>query len=97
MDSKIPLSSSESLAFFTLPIFHHINESFCRRHLIRLWQRDPENAWVTPEQLSRAWKSLYDGITPESQVFPLEPYVRGPARGAFRDKAAVSSNGRHLE
>ncbi|KAJ9246442.1 hypothetical protein DTO207G8_8942 [Paecilomyces variotii] len=68
-----------------------------QRHLIRLWQRDPENAWVTPEQLSRAWKSLYDGITPESQVFPLEPYVRGPARGAFKDKTAVNSNGRHSE
>ncbi|KAK7941017.1 Clavaminate synthase-like protein [Apiospora aurea] len=47
-----------------------------KRHLLRLWLRDPENAWETPEVLRPRWAQLYDGITPESQVFPLEPYIR---------------------
>ncbi|KAK8088808.1 TfdA family taurine catabolism dioxygenase TauD [Apiospora hydei] len=47
-----------------------------KRHLLRLWLRDPENAWETPEVLRPRWAQLYDGITPESQIFPLEPYIR---------------------
>ncbi|GAW26321.1 putative taurine catabolism dioxygenase [Rosellinia necatrix] len=47
-----------------------------RRHLLRLWLRDPENAWETPSALRWRWDQLYEGITPESQVFPLEPYIR---------------------
>ncbi|KAI1172149.1 TfdA family taurine catabolism dioxygenase TauD [Nemania sp. FL0916] len=47
-----------------------------RRHLLRLWIRDPENAWETPEVLQSRWNDLYEGLTPESQVFPLEPYIR---------------------
>lgn len=47
-----------------------------RRHLLRLWLRDPENAWETPAQLDYRWAQVYDGITPETQVFPLEPYIR---------------------
>lgn len=47
-----------------------------RRHLVRLWLRDPENAWETPAPHVERWKHLYDVPTPESQVFPLEPYIR---------------------
>ncbi|KAI1121133.1 TfdA family taurine catabolism dioxygenase TauD [Nemania abortiva] len=47
-----------------------------RRHLIRLWLRDPENAWETPSVLQWRWDQLYKDITPESEVFPLEPYIR---------------------
>ncbi|KAI1203243.1 TfdA family taurine catabolism dioxygenase TauD [Nemania serpens] len=47
-----------------------------RRHLLRLWLRDPENAWETPSALQSKWGDLYNDITPESQVFPLEPYIR---------------------
>ncbi|KAI1490998.1 TfdA family taurine catabolism dioxygenase TauD [Biscogniauxia mediterranea] len=47
-----------------------------QRHLLRLWLRDPENAWETPEVLRWRWAELYEGLTPESQVLPLEPFVR---------------------
>ncbi|PYH47303.1 TauD/TfdA family dioxygenase [Aspergillus saccharolyticus JOP 1030-1] len=52
-----------------------------QRHLIRLWQRDPEYAWDTPVPLAKAWKQLYEGVTPEAQLFPLEPYIRSAAAG----------------
>lgn len=55
-----------------------------QRHLVRLWLKDPENAWETPEQLQPRYNKLYDGITPESQVVPLEPFVRGASNGADR-------------
>ncbi|OTA60721.1 Clavaminate synthase-like protein [Hypoxylon sp. EC38] len=47
-----------------------------RRHLLRLWLRDPENAWPTPEVLNYRWAQLYEGVTPEGQVLPLEPFIR---------------------
>ena len=47
-----------------------------RRHLVRLWLRDPENAWETPKELKERWSYVYDRMTPEAQVFPLEPYIR---------------------
>ncbi|KAI0871457.1 TfdA family taurine catabolism dioxygenase TauD [Hypoxylon argillaceum] len=47
-----------------------------QRHLVRLWLRDPENAWETPSALHWRWDQLYKDITPESEVFPLEPYIR---------------------
>lgn len=53
-----------------------------RRHLVRLWLRDPENAWQTPTQLSGRWEHLYGGVTPQSQVFPLEPYIRSESHKA---------------
>lgn len=46
------------------------------RHLLRLWLRDPENAWPIPDVLKPRWAQLYDGVTPEGEVFPLEPYIR---------------------
>lgn len=54
--------------------------SLCnRRHLLRLWLRDPELAWETPGALAERWKDLYEGVTEEEQVFPLEPVIRGSA------------------
>ena len=47
-----------------------------RRHLLRLWLRDPENAWETPVPLASRWDRVYEGVTPELQAFPLEPHTR---------------------
>ncbi|KAG0647273.1 Satratoxin biosynthesis SC3 cluster 17 [Hyphodiscus hymeniophilus] len=47
------------------------------RHLLRLWLRDPELAWETPEPLKERWDGLYKDVTEEEQVFPLEPRIRG--------------------
>ncbi|KZL78564.1 taurine catabolism dioxygenase (TfdA family taurine catabolism dioxygenase TauD) [Colletotrichum tofieldiae] len=47
-----------------------------QRHLLRQWLRDPEYGWETPEPLKERWAQLYEGITPEAQVFPLEPFIR---------------------
>ncbi|KAI8300586.1 Taurine hydroxylase-like protein SAT17 [Colletotrichum sp. SAR11_240] len=47
-----------------------------QRHLLRQWLRDPEYAWETPEPLKERWGQLYDGVTPDAQVFPLEPFIR---------------------
>ncbi|PKX92401.1 TauD/TfdA family dioxygenase [Aspergillus novofumigatus IBT 16806] len=46
------------------------------RHLLRLWLRDPEYAWETPEPLRERWDIVYGNVTPEEQVFPLEPKVQ---------------------
>ncbi|KAL2109260.1 hypothetical protein VUR80DRAFT_2780 [Thermomyces stellatus] len=37
---------------------------------------EPENAWETLAPHVERWKNLYDGLTPQSRVFPLEPYIR---------------------
>ncbi|KAL7619802.1 hypothetical protein AAE478_010347 [Parahypoxylon ruwenzoriense] len=47
-----------------------------QRHLLRLWLRDSENAWETPEPLKARWTQLYGNVTPQSEVLPLEPYIR---------------------
>jgi len=47
------------------------------RHLLRLWLRDPELAWKTPEALQDRWDALYKDVTEEEQVFPLEAKIRG--------------------
>ncbi|KAF2812986.1 Clavaminate synthase-like protein [Mytilinidion resinicola] len=52
-----------------------------QRHLVRLWLRDPEYAWETPEPLKARWDELYKGVTPEKQVFPLEPKIRSASSG----------------
>ncbi|KAI0976089.1 TfdA family taurine catabolism dioxygenase TauD [Xylaria arbuscula] len=51
-----------------------------RRHLLRLWLRDPENAWETPHAHLPQWDRLYKGVTAESQVLPLEPYIRSASK-----------------
>jgi hypothetical protein len=50
-----------------------------RRHLLRLWLRDPELAWETPAALKERWDGLYGDVTEEEQVFPLQPRIRGGA------------------
>lgn len=52
-----------------------------RRHLVRLWLRDPEYAWKTPAVLQERWDRVYKGVTPEATVFPLEPFVRNASKG----------------
>ncbi|KAK1783378.1 hypothetical protein QBC45DRAFT_447768 [Copromyces sp. CBS 386.78] len=38
-----------------------------QRHLVRLWLRDPELAWETPEVLSERWERVYGGIRSASR------------------------------
>lgn len=59
-------------------------DSALRRHLVRLWLRDPEYAWQTPAALSEQWAGVYDEVTPEDQVFPLEPSIRSSSDGLSR-------------
>ncbi|KAL5360420.1 hypothetical protein BJX96DRAFT_184523 [Aspergillus floccosus] len=52
-----------------------------RRHLLRLWLRDPENAWEIPGALRRKWDSLYAGEASHGvQVFPLAPSMRSAGK-----------------
>ncbi|KAJ5135317.1 uncharacterized protein N7515_004595 [Penicillium bovifimosum] len=46
------------------------------RHLLRLWLRDPENAWETPQQLQHRWDTVYKDVAENEQTFPLEPAIR---------------------
>ncbi|KAJ2922251.1 hypothetical protein H1R20_g14844, partial [Candolleomyces eurysporus] len=50
------------------------------RHLVRLWLRNDELAWRTPDPLQGIWTRLYS-IAPEDQRFPLEPEIRRKASG----------------
>ncbi|KAL4757803.1 TauD/TfdA family dioxygenase [Aspergillus foveolatus] len=47
-----------------------------RRHLVRLWLRDPELAWETPEGLKSRWEYVYGEVDAAKSIFPLEPFVR---------------------
>lgn len=66
-------------------IFHardgFIDSDEKRRHLLRFWLRDPEYAWKTPEVIQWRWDQIYGGVTPENEVFPLEPFVRSAGKG----------------
>lgn len=57
-----------------------------RRHLVRLWLRDPELAWETPEPLTDTWNRIYKDVKPENSVFPLEPRVRSASDGKPDEK-----------
>lgn len=63
-----------------LSVFHSRNgftdESGKERHLLRLWLRDLEYAWETPEPLHGRWNSVYGNLSVEEQTFPLEPQIR---------------------
>ena len=48
---------------------------------MRLWLRDPENTWDTPQALAQRWEHVYEGVTPEKTVFPLEPRIRSSSAG----------------
>ncbi|KAI5855093.1 Clavaminate synthase-like protein [Durotheca rogersii] len=52
------------------------------RHLLRLWLRDPEYAWLIPQAWEYRWEQLYGGVTPEKQVLPLEPFIRSAGNKA---------------
>lgn len=71
--SEMRLAKSMSLPSLVGTI-HYANYS--RRHLLRLWLRDPENAWVTPEPLQPRWDAVYKDVTEDEQTFPLEPALR---------------------
>ncbi|KAI1136428.1 Clavaminate synthase-like protein [Hypoxylon sp. FL0543] len=71
-----------------LALFHardgFTNAGSKQRHLLRLWLRDPENAWETPEPLRDRWAQLYENVTPETEVLPLEPYIRSASNKSGR-------------
>lgn len=52
-----------------------------QRHLVRLWLRDPEHAWETPDVFRERWDRVYKGVKPENSVFPLEPQIRSASAG----------------
>ena len=56
---------------------------------MRLWLRDPENAWKTPEALKQRWDHVYEGVTPENTVFPLEPRIRSSSAGKGTENGAL--------
>jgi hypothetical protein len=51
--------------------------------LIRIWIRDEELAWKTPEPLIPQWERLYK-LEPDEQRFPLDPEIRTKAGGIAR-------------
>ncbi|KAL4803349.1 hypothetical protein BDV18DRAFT_162914 [Aspergillus unguis] len=63
-----------------LSIFHaragFVDEGEKTRHLVRLWLRDPELAWETPDGLKSRWEYVYGGVDAGSSILPLEPFVR---------------------
>lgn len=70
-NSKLP--NNETLV--TLEVW--LTSTFLRRrHLLRFWLRDPENAWHTPKILEKRWNEIYEGVTPQNEVFPVEPFIR---------------------
>ncbi|KAE8402393.1 hypothetical protein BDV37DRAFT_295394 [Aspergillus pseudonomiae] len=61
----------------------YVDDPENRRHLLRLWLRDPQNAWVTPEPLrSRADRIYSENHRRGPQIFPVDPIPRsvGKAR-----------------
>jgi hypothetical protein len=61
-----------------------------RRHLIRLWLRDPENMWKTQAARGR-WDRIYEDVTAETSVFPLELRARRASRGAAERAGGVDN------
>uniref|UniRef100_A0A093W120 Isotrichodermin C-15 hydroxylase n=2 Tax=Talaromyces marneffei TaxID=37727 RepID=A0A093W120_TALMA len=63
-----------------LAIFHarkgFSNSPSKERHLLRLWLRDSEYTWETPIQLQDRWDEIYNGLSEEEQIFPLEPTLK---------------------
>ncbi|KAL3474393.1 hypothetical protein BJX99DRAFT_271707 [Aspergillus californicus] len=63
-----------------LALFHardgFVDSDEKQRHLLRLWLRDPENAWHTPDVLAPRWAQIYEVVKPENEVSPLEPFIR---------------------
>jgi hypothetical protein len=58
-----------------------------RRHLLRLWLHDPQNAWEIPEALLSKWDKLYaEDSSLGEQIFPLEPEMRSAGKASDRCK-----------
>ncbi|KAJ9130962.1 Taurine catabolism dioxygenase family protein [Pleurostoma richardsiae] len=57
-----------------------------QRHLVRLWLRDPEHAWKTPDSLTDRWDRVYSDVQPERSVFPLEAQIRSASKGKEIDE-----------
>ncbi|OJJ84992.1 TauD/TfdA family dioxygenase [Aspergillus glaucus CBS 516.65] len=56
---------------------NYVDDSEHRRHLLRLWMRDPENAWTTPEEMRERWGRIYGAEASNGpEVFPLEAATR---------------------
>lgn len=59
-----------------------------KRHLVRLWLRDPDLAWPMPDELWGRWQSVFggreDSDAVSKEVWPLEPFVRSAAAGTAR-------------
>ncbi|GKZ35500.1 hypothetical protein AbraIFM66950_006162 [Aspergillus brasiliensis] len=47
-----------------------------QRHLLRLWLRDPEYEWRKAPELQERFDRVYDGVTVENSVYPLEATIR---------------------
>lgn len=47
-----------------------------RRHLLRLWLRDPDDTWKMPQQLRDRWVRAYNDAREEEQEVPFEPQLR---------------------
>ena len=73
----IPRTTSKSGALQMNSVVTNLS----RRHLVRLWLRDPENIWETQAARGR-WDRIYEGVTAETSSFPLEPRARRASRGA---------------
>ncbi|KAJ5711149.1 hypothetical protein N7488_005305, partial [Penicillium malachiteum] len=55
-----------------------------RRHLLRLWLHDPQNAWKIPEALRSKWDRLYaEGSSHGEQIFPIEPEMRSAGKASI--------------
>lgn len=60
-----------------MPAFcHGCDANMRRRHLLRLWLRDEENAWETPAPLRERWDNVFKDVKVDEQMFPLEPRIR---------------------
>ena len=55
--------------------FYAIRADRNRRHLIRLWLRDPEHAWEIPGPLKVRMGKVYNNLDKDTQEFPLEAEV----------------------
>ncbi|KAK3998133.1 hypothetical protein QBC44DRAFT_354074 [Cladorrhinum sp. PSN332] len=72
-----------------LSIFHaragFVDSEEKQRHLVRLWLRDPELAWKTPESQQKHWDRVYGGVDPANSILPLEPFLRTASTGRASD------------
>ncbi|KAF8646251.1 hypothetical protein AX16_007308 [Volvariella volvacea WC 439] len=64
-----------------LSVFHarnaFVDDDNKRRHLLRLYLRNEELAWPTPEPLKALWRKNFS-VEPEDQTFAIDPVIRAP-------------------